>query len=225
MVANTDSIPAEEEKYERAEKKINKEYRKSNQALVTIGEFLFKEFFDCDEEQYRSKSPKKGLSLRKLASRDTVDMTFTQISRSVNLAIQEQILGEVAESKHLTATHRIELLKVKDVEKKNDYAEQVVAGKLTTRQISKLIRNDGYSKKRGESVSPEKFMERALKSVKGIDSDSVMSLDTDERNALVSQVKSLREALDGILKGIAQRSRQKALPVPVDGDLAGATLQ
>jgi hypothetical protein len=131
--------------YDEAVSFINERVENTKQTLLEIGEFLLKRFFGDDINIVKSKQPGKGPSLRKLAKRDDINMSLTDLSRAVNLAAQEREIATVPTSEQLTLSHKEVLLGVKDSEAKKKYAEITVLENLSVRQLEARLRKDGVA--------------------------------------------------------------------------------
>ena len=80
----------EEKILDDAVKFINGRLNKAARSLIEIGQFLLDKFFEGDPDKARNRAPRKGVSLRKLAERDDLDMSYASLSNAVNLAVQEK---------------------------------------------------------------------------------------------------------------------------------------
>ena len=73
---------------------INGRVNSMARSLIDIGEYLLEKFFEGNPEQARSRAPRKGLSLRKLAQRTDLEVSYASLSNAVNLAVQEKAFAD-----------------------------------------------------------------------------------------------------------------------------------
>ncbi len=200
---------------------INRKLNEVSRSMIDIGEYLLDKFFDGDPKKVKSRSPRKGVSLRKLAERDDLDMSFSSLSNAVNLAVQEELLKE-KESEYLTESHRVLLLSVGDEDEKMKYADQVIEEQMSRRELRALLIDDGFIKPRGKAAIAGKSEDAEtdssldllfdpLKTIRKIMSGDVTFDDIDPKKAkkTLDTAKKARADLDRLIKNLSSLVNQK----------------
>lgn len=122
-------------------KSINEIYEGgTTEMALKIGKLVFENYFDSDPEAVASKDPKKKTSFNKLCEHEDLGLERSQLSRMVNVHIQEEILKkEKVKFDKLTYSHRVELLKIKGEKEKIEMAKKCVEESLSIRALRKEI--------------------------------------------------------------------------------------
>lgn len=155
-MAKTEIVPATEADdaalapvYDAAVKFVNERVESEAANLVEIGAYLLKNFFEDNIEEARSQVPNKELSIHTLAERDDINMSYSRLSRCLNLSVQEKDLGTLATSQELTASHKILLLAVEKVADKKKYVKAVESKKMSVRALRDQLVEEGHIQQRG----------------------------------------------------------------------------
>jgi hypothetical protein len=119
---------------------INERARVIAAEMITIGEYLLREFFGNDPRAVASKDPRKMGSFRDLAAREDCVLSYWTLWRAVNLAIQERKLGTVASMQQLSPTHKLQLLPLDDVPEKRQLAKKAAEEGWSTRELRDEVR-------------------------------------------------------------------------------------
>lgn len=188
-------------------------------AQIEVGEYILKEFFDDDIEKYRSKNPKKEVSLVALLDRcDTFELpvskTFLQNSISVAYAVKQLGKGN-NEFLSLPPSHRVALLPIDDPERIKVLSRRAVDEKMTVRDLreevkAELLKTKGKSKA-GRPPIPkvEKDVNAVLKKIslksgkigykkgdiKGMKPENAVAVKENVRN-IIGGMEELLESLE-----------------------------
>ena len=197
---------------------VNKRMDNASSSIIEIGEYLLKNFFGGDIQKAHDRAPRKGISLRKLADHQDINISFAGLSNAVNLAVQEKELGTVQTSEQLTASHKVLLLKVGDVKEKKGYISRIAKDKLSVRQLEAILIKDGYVKPRGlAAVSSEK--ERKLlrsgfrqylspfEAILSMDLESLFGMPKANVKSTYDAAKKAKQKLDSIIKDLEKQLR------------------
>ena len=196
-----------------AVKFVNKRVDTFSSSLIEVGEYLLKNFFDGDIEKAHDRAPRKGISLRKLADHPDINMTYVALSRAVNLAVQENLLGSVSTLKQLTPSHRLLLLKVDDLKEKKKYISIIEKNGLSVRRFDELLIQDGYSKPRGlaaiESEKQRKLLRSGFQqfinpfeSILSMNLNALFEMPKANVRSTYETAKKARERLDKIINDL-----------------------
>ena len=128
---------------------INSRMDGAANSLVEIGRHLLTAFFGGDVEKARQNDPVKPVSLRKLAAHPDLKTSPASLSRAVALAVQETDLGTVVSIQQLSATHKIALLSVKDLDVKREYAVKALGENLSVNALRQVLVAAGHIEIRG----------------------------------------------------------------------------
>ena len=195
---------------------INDKYENSTlDTALEIGNHIFVNFFDSDTAAVASKDPKKKVSFNKLCDHPDLGLEKSQLSRMVNVAIQEAILKkDNVDCKALTYSHRVELLKIKDETAKLDMAKKCINVPLSIRALRDEM-NKAKIVKDGDEVKALKItsqtMVRFEASEKSIDKIDELIADVDvkdlvtvTRNNLFKKATSLQSHMTETAANLAK---------------------
>lgn len=194
---------------------VNTRIDRTATSLIEIGQHLLKQFFGNDPEKVGDRAPRKGISLRKLADHPDINMSFAGLSNAVGLAVQEKQLGTVQTSEQLTASHRVLLLKVEDLQSKKQYISQIEKNKLSVRRFHELLEKDGLVQRRGLAAVDDEQERKLLRSgyhkflspfesLAALEIDSVLELPKDRIKSIYSEAKKAMSQLEKLLKRLEQ---------------------
>jgi hypothetical protein len=133
--------------------------------LEEVGQFLLDQFYDGSWEAYVSSSPSKHVSLRMLLNRcGTMELpvTKTWLARSIQMAVLVRRLPKHTRYLALPASHRMELLKVKSVEKVEQLAVRAYDSKLTIVKFREVVNKEV---ERSKSTKGRKPIPHVLKTL------------------------------------------------------------
>jgi len=194
---------------------VNSKMDRTAVSLIEIGEYLLKHFFEDDLTKVSSRAPRKGVSLRKLAEHPDIIMSFAGLSNAISLAVQEKLLGSVQTSEQLTASHRVLLLKVGDLQSKKQYISQIEKNKLSVRRFHELLEKDGLVQRRGLAAVDDEDERKLLRSgyhkfispfelLASLEIDSVLELPKDRIKSIYGEAKKAMGQLEKLLKRLEQ---------------------
>jgi hypothetical protein len=137
---------------EQAVKFINE---KANETLYKgseeIGAYILKKFFDDDIEKATSRNPRKPASYRALCTHPGLVLRPEALSVMVRVAAQEKFfLDKKLEVKKLSYSHKAELVKLGNDDKKVELVKKMLSKPMSVRQLQTRI-----SKMRQEAL-PER---------------------------------------------------------------------
>jgi len=195
------------------------------QSSIEIGQFIFLRFYQGKRELVSSKNPKKTASLRKLAERPDLPVTFASLHNMVRVAVQEEILKENGiETDQLHYTHRIKLLAIEDPLKKAEIAQRIIHESLSIRGAWNLIKIESGqdSQKSGNDLtrymrillennefSHFNFKEGKLRSL----NESQRSSLKDSINKALQRTKAVAKNYRKVIEDI-EAIEQESLPPP-----------
>ncbi|MCD4655010.1 hypothetical protein K8T06_13880 [bacterium] len=132
------------QKLDRAVLYINTKANEAVNTLLCIGKYLLSEFFDNDLAKVRTRAPRKELSLRKLAERDDLNLSYRSLSNAVRLAVQERrFFSHNGTFSRLTESHKILLLNLDTDRDTIRFAKEVVNEGLSVRKLKqRLVDNE-----------------------------------------------------------------------------------
>jgi hypothetical protein len=101
---------------------------KGAQGLLEIGQYVFTHFFHDDVEEVHARGRSKESSFRALANHSNLQLSLTGLHNAVHLAVQEHELGRagVPTSEHVLVSHKVELLRLSNVQDKKQLLAEVV---------------------------------------------------------------------------------------------------
>ena len=112
-------------------------------AMIDAGRYIIKEFYNDDIELARNKKAVKEKSLLQLYYRLQADEnggpSKSWIYNAVKLVIQNKDLGNFQTSGNLRISHKVELLRIDDLNTKKQLIEEVVENGLTVAQLREKI--------------------------------------------------------------------------------------
>jgi hypothetical protein len=199
---------------DQAAKFIGEKIDAASSGLIEIGKFIFKKFYGNRDGYFSDTTSNKHVSLRKLAAREDVDMSYSHLRNAVLLAIQEKSLP-VESFQQLRSSHKLLLVKVTNLKEKQKLARLSADKQLSVRQLRELLVQGGYI--------TAKPMTRVLqrKPVRGGLLDTLSPLvefskldlslvfdkksSVDEIRTAHDAAEKARKALDGLLRTLVKR--------------------
>jgi len=165
---------------------------KANETLYKgseeIGVYILKNFFDGDIQKATSKNPRKPSSYRALCSHPDLVLKPEALSVMVRVAAQEKFfLDKKLDVKKLSYSHKAELVKLSNNDKKLKLVKNIVSNPISVRKLQERI-----SKMRKEDL-PERNP-----SLAGLEShihDPVWLLGDSGRQKLLTDAAARRERL------------------------------
>ena len=107
---------------------------------LDIGRYLLKTFFGDDPEKARSQNPAKNASIRKLTEDPNLLVGATTIFNAIRVAIDDRVLEDVPEYQALTESHKVALVRVKNLDAKAALAREAHAAKWSVRKLQQHAR-------------------------------------------------------------------------------------
>ena len=122
-------------------RKVTETIDRAARGALEIGQYVFKRFFHDNPEEVRFRGRQKETSFRELASHPELQISPSNLHNAVHLAIQEHqlITAGVQSSEQITPSHKVELLRVKELEDKARLVSQAVDERLSVRQLRERI--------------------------------------------------------------------------------------
>jgi hypothetical protein len=184
--------------------------------LDEIGQYLLKEFFDDDPAFFLASSPTKHASLRKLMDRcDSLELPVSKtfLVNALRMAVVAKELPNAASFNRLPPSHRVELLRVRAPEKREQLASRAVASKLSVLKLRTLVQKqevrDKASPGRGRTPSPSvlKSIEGCLRLLRDEDSGKLLFRRSDVAQMTDEQHALAEAALKALEKRVADLRR------------------
>ncbi len=127
--------------------------------IEEVGEYLLKNFYRNDPSLFRSWGGRNHASLRLLEERcESLDLPVSRtfLSNALRMAVTMKTLPANSRFLELPASHRVELLKVKNTDKLEHLAERAVEGKFTVRKLRSVVAREKRKSKstRGRRPTP-----------------------------------------------------------------------
>jgi hypothetical protein len=116
--------------------------------LIDIGNYLLRYFFNNNVRLVGNRRPDKRISLRQLAEMPEITVSHRTLSNAVSLAVQERELDD-PKYKKMSATHKILLSKIDNVELKRRYADGIINNRWSVRALQERLQQDGLMPSRG----------------------------------------------------------------------------
>lgn len=208
---NPGEITVDNDKIEEAVKFVNKHADSPSRSMLAIGDYLLKLFYNDDVSLFNMKSPRKNVSLRKLAEHSELNVSFMTLSNSMRLAVQDRLFTD-SRYEFLSATHKVLLLGLPDDETRVKYADIAVEKQLTVRRFKDLLIFKSFIKPRGRKpdeltaetrqVDPERAFFKPLDRLARVELDFSQLDPTIVTEKRIVMLRVLRERIDEILKQI-----------------------
>lgn len=187
-----------------------------SRGIDEIGRYLLREFFDDDPRLYFSGSPNKHASLRLLIDRaESIDLPVSRtfLANALRLAAVTKGLPRSASFLRLPASHRVELLRLKEPERVERIASHVVEAKLSVQKLRKLIQKEderrGTISARGRRRRPEllRSLEACLRVLRDEETGRLLIRRGDISHLTDEQLERSRTALAVLEKRVAELRR------------------
>lgn len=145
------------------------------QGSLEIGEYLLKNFFHDDIEFARVKNPKKPTSFAALCRRGDLGVHPTTLSEFVRVADQERFFrSRAVDTAQLTYTHRCDLVRLPNDDKKIDLLNRIAAQSLSTRELLCIIKEERRKLLPGAKAMPQAQPGKLVKALTKIFNDPAL---------------------------------------------------
>lgn len=153
-----------------AVKFINESANKSvYKGYLEIGNYVLEKFFDNDIDKASSKNPRKPESFKALCEREDLAIKHTTLTLTVRVAAQEKyFIQEKVKTDGLTFTHKGELVKILNDEKKINLAKKCIEKNLSTRKLSTEVAKILKSQAKESNLPASQFLKLRFKSLDGL---------------------------------------------------------
>jgi len=187
---------------------------KANETLYKgseeIGAYILKKFFDNDIQQAASRNPRKPASYRALCEHPNLVIKPEALSVMVRVAAQEKFfLDKKLDVKKLSYSHKAELVKIPNDDKKLKLVKNIVSNPVSVRKLQERI-----SKMRKE-ILPESTP--SLAALESHIHDPVWLLGDPGRQKLLTDPSARRERLSKM-----SVTRRKTLLLRLEATLSKA---
>jgi hypothetical protein len=208
--------PEQKNMIEKTVKFINE---KANEMLYKgseeIGEYLLKNFFNNDPKLASSKNPHKPVSYRELCKREDLALHPITLGTMVRVAAQERYFKDnKVDTSKLTYTHKAQLVKMEDDNKKIALINDAIKNKLSTREFAKKIAAARKLLLGGEEESIveitdyifdlREMIEDSFVNRISVDKEKLSKQSTKKRNKLRDTVIDVKDELEEQIKKIAK---------------------
>lgn len=167
-----------------------------------VGQFLLREFFNNDPNLYASASHSKHASLRMLEDRcDTLDLPVRRsfLGNALRVAVLARRLPAESAFHRLPSSHRVELLRVRDLDKLESLAQAAYEKRLSVQKIRAAARKE---KDRNKSNRGRKPIPAIVKLIKA----SVENL----RDDATGRLRFRRAEVDALTEDQLTRAQEMA---------------
>lgn len=153
---------------------------------LEIGNYILKHFFNDDIKLASSKNPRKPNSYKALCRRKDLSVPYSTLTVMVRVAAQERFLKlHNIDTGRLGYTHKANLIRLRNGEKKLKLARRCIVEGLSTRKLIELVKTS-----RQEALAYRKMEqeETALKNIMKIE----QLLSRSEKSELVTDIDKIR---------------------------------
>lgn len=127
-------------------------------AMIEVGEYFIREFFDNDHELVKKNKPKKEKSflavIKKLKESGEKKPSKSWLYNAINLVVDSAVLNDFHSYGNLPLSSKIMLLRVKDATEKRKLAQSAVDGNLSVSQLGDMINQS----KKPQSSSLQRYL-------------------------------------------------------------------
>ena len=163
---------------------------KANETLyrgsLEIGNYILKHFFNDDIRLASSKNPRKPNSYKALCRHENLAVPYSTLTVMVRVAAQEKFFKtHHIDTSKLGYTHKANLIRLRNGEKKLSLAKRCIDEGLSTRKLTKLVkssRNHALNQKKMEQE------ETAFKNILKIE----QLLSRSEKSELITDINKIR---------------------------------
>lgn len=160
-------------------------------AYEEIGIYLLEKFFNNDVSLASSKNPRKPASYSELCRREDLAIHPARLGVMVRVAAQENFFrSEKLPSEKLSYTHKAELVKLPDDQRKIDLAKECIKKSLSTRQLAERVSEILKEMPRSAPV-PLKLLESKLSDTKKLFADARITEMLLDEDTLEKELRSL----------------------------------
>lgn len=149
-------------------------FRNFTTAMIEVGEYLIKEFYDDDHERVTKKDPKKGKSflevINKLKVKGEKNPSKSWLYNAINLVVDSAVLTDFHSYGNLPLSSKVMLLRVKDESLKRELAKMADDDNLSVSQLGVIINQN----KNQQDIS----LQRCLKNEKFINERNIEDIFT-----------------------------------------------
>ncbi len=206
------NVPATTPSLDDAVKEINSIYNKAQiQCAIEIGKYLLAEFFDNDINKALSKNPDKEISLRTISEHDSINIDYPNLSKMVRIADQEKEIADSCDGfAELTYSHKSELIKIKDSNKKIRLAIDCIKFKWSVRKLAEKVKaakkpkKDSDKSKQSIAAANEfiKIINKAMKvpviKVTNEDKGLLDELKQKKKDELLQKTKEMKKRFESM---------------------------
>ena len=194
-------------------KRVGDTYDKAAHCLLEIGQHVFKTFFQEKPEQVRLRGRQKQTSFRALANHPQLRLSAAHLHNAIYLAIQEKqlIAASVQTFEHITMCHKLELIKVPNIEDKRRLLAEASAKQLSVRGLHDRIKQvavkalPAASSNKGEGKLRIPGPIRALSALKlerTVSERKLQSLSAKQLQSYRDALESARKRLNEMIKAV-----------------------
>lgn len=203
--------------YEEAATEINKYAESTAKNYAAIGQYLLDTFFDGDVEAAKDRSPKKGLSLRKLASMPELDLSYPTLVRTIDVARVDKALKGDSALSQLSATHKMTICLARE-EYWEEYAKMVIVERLSTRQLKMRMTDEGAIVARGRAALDTEWKKslaqggmmgtfNALLALSKVKDDATDKINKSAALKALKEAESAKKKLDSLVAKLRERTK------------------
>ena len=174
---------------------------------LEIGNYILKHFFNNDIKLASSKNPRKPNSYKALCRHKDLSVPYSTLTVMVRVAAQERFLKlHNIDTERLGYTHKANLIRLRNGEKKLKLARRCIDEGLSTRKLTELVmtsRQDALAHRKMEQeetalkniMKIEQLLSRSEKSELVTDIDKIRSMHANTRDELRKKANELLERM------------------------------
>jgi hypothetical protein len=186
-----------------------------SRGMEEVGRYLLEEFFDNDPRLYFSTAPKKHASLRLLIARaESLDLPVSRtfLGNALRVAAASKELPREAAFHELPASHRVELVRLREPEKVERLAAQAVERNLSVQKVRELVKREatkGKRSTRGRRPTPPvlRAIDHCLRLLRDEETGRLLFLKSDVSGLTDEQRERAETGLRSLEKRVAELRR------------------
>jgi hypothetical protein len=200
---NPKDDPIDQELIEESVRYIND---KANETIykgsLEIGNFILRHFFNDDIKLASSKNPRKPNSYKALCRHKDLSVPYSTLTVMVRVAAQERFLKlHDIDTERLGYTHKANLIRLRNSEKKLGLARRCIDEGLSTRKLTELVKTSRQDTLAHRKMEQE---ETALKNIMKIE----QLLNRSEKSELVTDIDKIRSMHAGTREELRKKANE-----------------
>lgn len=175
-------------------------FRNFTTAMIEIGEYLIKEFFDGDHELAKQKKSAKGKSFLQVINNLRVNgennPSKSWLYNAINLVVDSTLLMDFHSYGNLPLSSKVMLLRVKDESLKRELVVKAVDESLSVSQLGEIINQS----KNAQDISILRFLKNEKSVSEGNEEDIISKLPKKKLSKAKEIIEGKIKELEGIIE-------------------------